>query len=172
MPLMLNGTPQLGDKENTLKQYEGLNLYGHWKLTARHIKTGELIVKEGDNLICTVGKNLVGDMLIDTAGYDIGLTYQAIGTSNTAVTAADTHLNTETSRKAITFKSRLVNVDTLTTFFAASECTYFIKEAGIFGHSTATATTNTGIIFSHWLVSFDNSGGTYDITIDYTLTIG
>lgn len=155
-----------------MKEQNNLKLRGHWKLTARNIHTGGVIVKEGDNLIVTIGKNLVGDMLINTTGYDTGLTYQAIGTSNTAVNVADTTMTAEAARKAITFKSRLVNVVTFTTFFAASECTYNIKEGGVFGHSTASATPGSGIMFSHYLVSFDNSAGTYDITIDYSLTIG
>jgi len=277
-------------KKNSLK------LYGRWRLEARHIKTGELIVKDGKNLICTVGKGLVGDLLIDTAGFDTGLTYQAIGISNTAPTIDDTKLNskvhkaddevnvvtaadaddlttleallneikgdynahrvsttfhdaadttnvvdaanasdlatsialanqikamfnahraqdgvhplddtfneitsddatdldtcitlaneikndynahlaqfTEASRKAATSRSRSVNEITITTFFTAGESTYAIEEAGIFGHSTASVTPDSGIIFSHWLVSFDNSGGVYDITISYILTIG
>ncbi|GAG90563.1 unnamed protein product, partial [marine sediment metagenome] len=67
-----------------MKNQEGLKLYGKWRLTAKHIKTGEVIVKEGDNLITTVGRALVGDMLIDETGYDTGLTYCALGTDNTA----------------------------------------------------------------------------------------
>lgn len=155
-----------------MKHEDGLKLYGQWRLTARHILTGEIIIKEGKNLIVSVGKYLVGDMLIDVAGFDTGLTYQAIGTNDTAVNVADTILTTEVARKAVTFKSRLLNVITYSTFFTAGESTFNIKEAGIFGHSTATATLNTPILFSHWLVAFDNSAGTFDLSFSYVLTIG
>lgn len=185
-----------------LKQAEGLKLYGRWRLTARHIKTGESIIKEGEqtllpenlappwrckmtqgdkpdlvviegeNLIVSTGKYLVGQMLIDVSGYDTGLTYCAIGTGATAPVVGDTKLTTESARLAITSKTRVTNVITLSTFFTAAQSTYNIKEAGIFGHSTASGSADTGQLFSHWLVSFDNSGGTYDITIDYILTIG
>ena len=151
---------------------EGLKLYGQWRLTARHIKTGEIIIKTGKNLIVSAGEALAGDLLIDRTGYDTGLTYQAIGTSNTAVNVADIKLTAEAKRKAITFKSRLLNVLTYSTFFTAAESKYNIKEAGIFGHSTASTTPDSGELFSHYLVAFDNSGGTYDITIDYLLTVG
>ena len=156
------------------KRKDQLPMREQWRLTARY-KGTDIIAKviEGENLIATVGKNHVGDMLMDKAGYDTGLTIQAIGSDNTAVNVADTTLTVEEARKAVTFKSRLVNVVTFSTFFTAGESTYNIKEAGIFGHSTAVAETpDSGVLFSHWLVAFDNSGGTYDLTFDYILTIG
>ena len=155
-----------------MKKNETFQLTGRWKLKAKHIKTGEIITKEGNNLIVTVGKNLVGDMLIDTAGYDTGLTYHAIGSDNTAVAAGDTTLTVEEARKVITSKTRVLNEITLSTFYTAAESTYAIEEAGIFGHSTATGAADSGVLFSHYLVSFDNSGGLYDLTFTYVLTIG
>ena len=151
---------------------ESLKLFGQWRLTARHTKTGEVIVKTGKNLIVNSGKALVCDILMDKSGYDTGLTYQAIGTTDTAVGVGDTTLTAEAARKAVTFKSRSANVVTFSTFFTAGEATYNIKEAGVFGHSTASVTPDSGVMFSHWLVeAFDNSAGTYDITIDYVLTV-
>jgi len=162
----------LGRWLKRLFEFEQLPLKENWKLTARHIKTGEIIVKEGHNLIVNVGKYLVCRMLIDEAGYDTGLTYQAIGSNNTAPVLGDTTLTVESARKAVTSKTRVNNEITYSTFFTAGESTYFIKEAGMFGHSTATAAANSGVLFSHWLVSFDNTGGLYDITLDYVLTTG
>ena len=151
---------------------ESLKLFGRWRLTARNIHTGEVIVHEGPNLIVTIGPELVGDMLMDRDGYDTGLTYQAIGTGVTAPAVADTILTTEVARKAITYKTRTNNVVTYSTFFTATESTFDLKEAGIFGHSTASTTPNSGVFFSHWLEAFDNSAGTYDLTYDYILTVG
>lgn len=153
-----------------------LKLGGRWKFTARHIKTGKVIIKEGHNLIMTVGKALIGDMLIDEPDYDTGLTYCALGSDNTAPALGQTQLvnegGGEAMRNEITQKSQSDNIITLNTFFAASECVLDIEEIGIFGHSTATGERNSGIMFSRWLVPFDNSLGAYDITIDYELTIG
>jgi len=155
------------------KQREHLQICGRWRLTARHTVTGEVIVKEGENLIVTVGKALVGELLIDRPGYDTGLTVQAIGTNAAAPVIGNTTLGTETARKAITSRTRDVNEITLSTFFTAAQSTFNIKEAGVFGHSTADpATPGSGILASHWLVSFDNSAGTYDLTFDLVWTIG
>ena len=145
---------------------EGLTVSGHWRLTAKHIKTGQVIIKEGENLIVNTGKWLVADMLKDTAGYDTGLTSQQIGTSNTAPAVGDTTLTAWAATKAVTSKTRLLNVVTWSTFFTAGESTFNIKEAGIFGHSTGL------VMFNHYLVSFDNSGGLYDITMDVVITFG
>ena len=153
-----------------IKQY--LPLSGCWKLVAHNPKTGETITKEGHNLIVTLGPTLIGDMLIDETGYDTGLTYCAIGTEATAPVIADTVLGTEAARKAITSKTRTLNEITLATFFTAAQSTFNIKEAGIFGHSTASAAADSGVLFSHWLVSYDNSGGLYDLTFTWILTIG
>ena len=182
-----------------IAEQDHLSLTGNWRLRAYEKGTvdiseyrqthdpggrwtfkGHLIVPRqepvadisGENLIVTVGKQLVGDMMIDVAGYDTGLTYHAIGTTATAPVIADTTLTAEAARKAVTAKSRLVNVITYSTFFTAAESTFAILESGIFGHSTASAAADSGILFSHYLVSFDNSGGLYDITMTYVCTLG
>lgn len=159
-----------------LKNQENLGWRGRWKLTAKHIITGEIIVKEGHNLILTAGKELVGNILIDASGYDTGLTWCALGSSNNAPALGQTILVNEgdgrAMRNLITSKSRAVNVVTYSTFFTSVQSSIAIEEAGIFGHSTAGAAENSGIIFSRWLVSFDNSEGLYDLTVAYELTIG
>jgi len=156
-----------------IEEQESLPIKGKWRLTARHIKTGEVIVKEGENLIVTVGKVLVCQMLIDAAGYDTGLTWCAIGTNAAAPTLADIALGTESVRKIITTRPPPVgNVITLTTFFNAGESNFDLKEAGIFGHSTAGAGVDSGILFSHWLSAFDNSLAAFDLTFDLVLSIG
>ncbi len=186
------------EEENKLK------LTGRWRLTARHVKTGQIVTREqsqnfdpeslpapwkfrgkqgelpdqiileGPNLRVAIGKNLIGWMLMDASGYDTGLTYCAIGTGTTAPADGDVKLGTESKRVAIT--SKTIDPDTheitFSTFFTAAQSTYSIQEAGIFGHSSASATPDSGVLFAHWLVEFDNSGGEWDVTIDYILTIG
>ncbi len=145
---------------------EGLQITGKWRLTAKHIITGEVIIKEGHNLIVSVGKYLIGRMLIDEATYDVGFTHQAIGRDATPPAVGQAGLIDEANRLAITSKTRLLNEVTLSTFFTAAQSTFAIEEAGIFGHTVGA------IMFSRWLVSFDNSGGLFDLTFDYILTIG
>ena len=125
-----------------------------------------------DNLIVTSGKELVAKMLIDETGYDTGLTYCAIGTGSTTPIASDTTLTAEAARKAITLKSRNGNEVTYSTYFLASEATYNIQEVGLFGHSTATITPDSGVLFNHALLSYDNSSGAVDLTIDIIVTFG
>lgn len=148
-----------------------------WRLTAYYKGTKKVAkIIEGENLIVSVGKALLGDMLIDVAGYDTGLTYCALGSNNTAPAIGQTQLvnegNGAAMRLTITNKARVVNVITLSTFFTAAQANIFIKEAGIFGHSTAGAAENSGIMWSRWLVSFDNSGELYDVTVTNILTLG
>ena len=147
---------------------DGLCIRGHVRLWARgHI------VAEADNLIVSTGKALVSDMLIDTSGYDTGLTYTAIGTGTAAPAVGDTTLGTETARKAITLRERAANVLLLQTFFPAADCNVFLKEVGVFGHSTASATPDSGVLFARTLLSYDNSGGSpSDLTLDWEITIG
>ena len=150
----------------------------NWRLTAYYAGTNKVAkIITGQNLIVTAGKNMVGDMLIDAAAqWDTGLTYCALGSDNTAPAVGQTQLVNEggggAMRKTITSKTRVINEIALSTFFTAAQSTLAIKEAAIFGSSTAGAAVNSGVMFSRWLVSFDNSGALYDITIDYVLTIG
>jgi len=120
------------------------------------------------NLVVTDGKGLAGDLLIGEV--TTGLTYHAIGTGTTTPAVGDTTLTTESNRLAITSKSRAGAVITLSTFFLAAQCTYNIKECGIFGDQ-ATGVADSGTMLCHYLQSYDNSGGSYDLTFDYDLTI-
>ena len=122
------------------------------------------------NLIVSVGKFMVGDWAIDVEA--TGLTYHAFGTGTTAPALNDTTLTTESERKLWTTRSRASNVITLSVFYAAAQCTYNIKECGIFGGASAGAGADSGVLFSHYLQAYDNSGGGNDLTFDYNLTIG
>ena len=159
---------------------EQLPFREHWQLIAYYKGTNRVAkVLEGENLIMAVGKAQVGDMLIDTAGYDTGITYCALGDDATAPATGQIKLVDEggtgpggaAMRLTLTTKSRLLNVITLSTFFTSAQSTLAIEEAGMFGHD-ADGVKDSGVMFSRWLVSFDNSGALYDITITYVLTIG
>jgi len=137
------------------------------------VDPGEVVYRvENPNIICNEGLQLVAGFLIDeSAVYDVGLTYCEIGTNDTAPAAGDVTLTAYHGRKAVTTDSRTNYEDTFATFFTAGQSTCFIKEAGIWGGSNAAAGEATGLLFSHFLVSFDNSLAAYDITITYILTV-
>lgn len=128
-------------------------------------------VLEGENMIVTDGLELVTNMLIDTSAvYNIGLTYQAWGTDNTAVATSQADLVAEAARKVMTSRNISGVVGTFSTFVTAAEGNDNIKEAGVFGGSGAGGAGGSGIMFARWLVSFDNSGAGYDLTFDYVVT--
>ena len=135
---------------------------GHWKLECNVA-----------NLVVTAGKVLVAKMLMDESGFDTGLTYIEVGTGTTAPALGDTALATATARKAvISSPTRTGNVVEYRGFFPAADITANLKETGIFGHSTATATIGTGELFARALITFNNTADPHDATIVWTVTFG
>ena len=122
------------------------------------------------NLVVTVGKELVADLLLDVES--VGITYHAIGTFGSGLTLSNATLGTEVGRKLWTSKTRTGPVITFTAFYLASECTYNIAEVGCFGGAMASALSDSGVLFSRLLQSYDNSAGLVDLTFEYELTIG
>lgn len=158
----------------TLRVMDKIRLKARTRLIVSQPKTGKVVkIIKGRNLIVTVGKAFVGDMLIDAdADHDTGLLKCAIGTGTPAPEAGDTQLVTEVARKTITSRTRTGNEVTLSTFWSAADCAYDLKEAGTFGSALATQTPNSGKLFSRWLAAFDNSAGNYDLTYEHIITIG
>lgn len=126
------------------------------------------------NLITTAGKALLARMLAEEAGWDTGITYLSIGTGTTTPAITDTILTTETARKAVAMPVyRVDNRLQFKGYFPSADCNVFVKEVGLFGHSTATATINTGQLFNHALLIKDNSGGSpVDLTFYIIVTLG
>ena len=154
---------------------EALSIQGRFILTASDPKTGLVVARIGtSNMILTTGKELVGDLIIARASYTVGVTYCALGAGTTAPALSDTQLEDEgggaAMRKTISTRSRTSTTVTLSTFFLASESTLAIEEVGTFGYP-ATGTENSGTMFNRALLSYDNSGATYDITIDVVLSL-
>lgn len=120
------------------------------------------------NLITTVGLNNIVDAFI---GADIGPAYHAIGTGTTNPVIGDTTLTAEVSRRSVTSMVRTSSSVTVSTFFPVAECTYNIKESGVFGGSSASTSPDTGTLISHYLQSYDNTAGSYDLTFSWMLVI-
>ena len=169
---------ELGDKMESLSLSGRVILEATKKGTRELINgvlsLGEVVFRaENHNMICNEGLLLVAGFAVDeSAVYDVGITYCEIGTNDTAPAAGDGALTTYHGRKIVTSKSRTDYDNTYVTFFTAAQSTCFIKEAGMYGGSNAAAGQDTGLLFSHFLVSFDNSAGLYDVTITYILTVG
>lgn len=147
---------------------EGLTLAEAQRIAMRF--QAKKFTMKSNNIVMNVGKNLVAQLI--TGDETVGFTYHAIGTFVGFESQYLTTLATEAARKAITQESLTDNEITLSTFYLASESSYAIKEAGIFGGSTASGTANSGVLFSRYLVDYDNSGGLSDLTFDYVIPIG
>lgn len=144
-----------------------IQLKGHVQLL--DAKTREVLA-ESDNIVVTTGQELTGYLLINAPGITIGISYCAFGTDGTAPADADTTLTVEAGREQITQKNCALNVITLDTFFTAAESTFHILEVGLFGHD-ASMTPDSGMMFSHALLDYDNSGAPRDLVINWTITI-
>lgn len=122
------------------------------------------------NLVVTNGLYLAGDALLDLQP---GFVLHSIGTSSTTPAVGDTTLTTEVARKDFASKTRATTTVTCSAFYLATECNYYIREAGVWGGSTADEDTlNSGELFSHYLQTHDNSGGSpNDLSWDYDLTL-
>ena len=132
-------------------------------VTARH---------ETPNLITTSGKNLIARMLLDRPNYDTGLTYQALGTGTIPARNNDSVLGAELTRREILNRGdTTTNIAAFFSFFPATDVSVQINEVGIFGHFTASAATDSGVLFSRALLSINNTNG-QDLQIVYVLRIG
>lgn len=117
-------------------------------------ETGELLrTEETHNLFVDAGLNLIRDFL--NLGAGTGLNRFAIGTGTTAVTAADTQLQTEVFRDQFTQKTTATKQLTVKYFLASGSANgNTITEAGIFGNG-ATDTANSGALFARVLQTAD-----------------
>ena len=94
------------------------------------------------------------------------MNYIAVGTGTTSVTAADTKLVTELSRKAATYAHNAGTTKlTLQTTFNAGEATGAITEAGICNASTG------GIFFDRVTFAVINKGASDVLTVTFEITL-
>jgi len=122
---------------NQLIKEEGFcKMRGDVDLVVRNESTGKIIGRRCvRNLIVNTGLYHIADRLQDTLA-ESAMSYAAIGSNNTAVTATDTALAAELGRVALTSKVRgsggNANQVTYTATVPAGTGTGTIVEAGIF----------------------------------------
>jgi len=139
--------------------------------TLEDIHTGEKIIKEFHNVICTVGKVAIARRLAGIAekANEAQITYGATGTDNTAVAAGDTTLTAELARKVVASSSYTTNTCEIRVFFNATESVGAIEEFGFFGED-ATVAADSGTLFNHLLLSLAKSN-TQTLTVSVVFTI-
>lgn len=136
-----------------MKANQNIGMIWEWNFTVRDIMTGMERYYHEYNLIPTVAKTAFAAQMAWDNTTDIGDNlYIALGSNTTAPAAWDTQLGTEVVRKAQSSTTFSGAVAYVTAFFAAWEATGTHREFGLFGNgntTTASATVNTGILYSH-----------------------
>ena len=152
-----------------------INVQGRFIVETTNPNSGLVTARyESSNTVTRSGKNLILKMLLDIPGYDIGLTYQAIGSGTTAVSIANIALDTETIRRPCSLRQDTTGtVAAFTTYFTGSDLSDASvtgsEEVGIFGYD-ASNTADSGTLFSRALLSSTFTAGE-DVTISYVLTV-
>lgn len=111
-----------------------VTLHGHLLVEVFDADGNRKDYREVDNLVTTVGKNLIADRLL--ASPTLGVpTHIGVGTSGTAATVGDTTITGET-RVALTSKTRATNVVTYVGDWAAGSATGTLQETGLWDASS------------------------------------
>lgn len=153
-----------------------VSLKGIWRFVRKDAASGAVLSdRTYENLVPTVGRYAIASVLaFGSSSFPVPrLTYAAVGTGASAPANADTTLGTETFRKLLAGVTAASNVLTVDAFFNESEANGTLAEAGIFGDSVyaaATATANTGTIFSRVAIS-ETKTSSETLTITWILTI-
>ena len=152
-----------------MKVQDQIKIKGHLKFTIRDKKTGKIKrVAEYDNLITTVGRQLLADNLTNgSPDHTPRINFVALGSGTTAPANADTALETFIYANAIASETNSANIAYFTGFFDATETTGTYKEAGLFADSTDGT---DGVLFSHVAIDITKSA-TETLTVDWTVTL-
>lgn len=145
---------------------DGVKMKGRARAVLRDRSGVVKQVEEVDNLITTAGRNAIVERLDSSPG-TAQPSHMAIGTGATAANAADTTLQTELDRNALTSNTSSANVLTMVGDWAAGDGTGAITEAGVLNNSSG------GTLYSRAVFSVINkaAGDTLSITWTYTLTV-
>jgi len=123
-------------------------LKGHWKLEIYENDTRDKLLKviEGDNLIVTVGKDLLLDRLFALSGPPAAVGNVGVGTDSTAAAVGQTKLNPSVSgsvliQTADAGTSRTAEVVTIVSTFGTGVANFSWNELGLFnGNTNGTST--------------------------------
>lgn len=123
-------------------------------------------VREGDNVVTTVGKEFIASFLKSAAAAASTFTckYVAIGTDATAEAIANTALGTELARHTGTVSYTSGGIFNITATFVSGLGTGAIVEYGVLSSSTA------GTLLSRDTESVINKSANDTLTVNYTLT--
>ena len=143
---------------------DNLKLTGKLKITLFDTNGNVKDSREINNLVVTAGLNFITSRMNGTSA--AVMSHMAVGTGTTAANAADTTLETELARGALT--SAVVSTNTLTFVgdYAAGTGTGALTEAGIFNDAT------TGTMLARTVFAVVNKGASDTMQITWVITIG
>jgi hypothetical protein len=145
----------------------GVTLKGRWTLVHQR---GDQVLKtiEGDNVVCTNGKEFLASFLYSASVAPSTFTckYVAIGTDSTAEAAANTALGTELTRTTGTVSYVSNQVYQVTATFASGVGTGAIVEYGLLSSSTG------GTLLSRDTEAVINKAANDTLTTIVRITVG
>lgn len=140
------------------------------RLVSRYNSKAQVAVYEFDNLVPTVGRNVLARLLAGDVTYSGEINYFALGSGVTAPANGDTQLGTETYRQATTSQTTVNNIAYLSCFIVAGSATGTHAEGGLFIDGTGSA--NSGQLFSHVLFSPNIvKSALNSLTLDTSITL-
>lgn len=150
-----------------------LTATGTWRFVKHDAASGRVLSdRVYKNVVPTVARTALAKQLTGTATYNCEVSYVAIGTGGGTPAASDTQLTTELTRKSVASISSSSNVLTVTGFFNEGEGNGTLTEAALFGDgnaSTATASANSGILYSRVAIS-ETKTSSETLSLTWTLT--
>ena len=135
------------------------------KFNIKLIGPDGLVKEERDvnNVITTAGKTFLASWLAAASQASPFMNYIGIGTGTTSVSASDTALQTELTRKATTVTSS-TNVWQAVVTFNAGEGTGAISESGVLSASSS------GTLLSHQVFTVINKAAADSLQITWQVT--
>lgn len=154
-----------------MKLKDTIKVRGDVEITIRDAKTGR--IKSHDvirNMVVTTGKQSIAAGLQGNSnkGY---ITYCSVGTSAVAPALSDTQLTAEIARKLVSVREVNGNSASFQTYFGTSEANGTLREAGLFGDSTASGTANSGTLFCRLAINRTKTSSD-TLTIAWVVTVG
>lgn len=120
--------------------------------------------REQDNLILTVGRNMIADRLLASPTLAVP-THMGVGTSGTAAAVGDTTITGDV-RVALTSKTRSTNVVTFVGDWAAGAATATLQEVGLWDAAS------TGNLVGRATFTSIAKGAADTLKVTWTWTIG
>lgn len=121
------------------------------------------------NLVALAGRAVIAERLIGDTTYTGAINYGALGTSSTAVNAADTTLGAEVARKLFARRTRTGAQAAFDFYYSKADTNGTYEEFGMFIDGTASA--DSGQLFNHALTGGWTKTNTEAMTVSITIDV-